>query len=81
MMNVKTLSGFGLVGFAVVMTAINMSDTLSDLSNWHAATTPAFVAAILKQLGAVLTGTLGGYFLPPYGVGSPPPAPPAGGGQ
>ena len=63
----KTLSGAALLLFALAMMLYNVSDTLSDLRDWHALTTPAIVAAILKQVAAVTMAAVGGTLLPTGG--------------
>jgi hypothetical protein len=59
--------GWGLIVGAVALTLYNISDTVTDLANWHAATTPAFVGAALKQVASTLLGVLGGAALPQGG--------------
>ena len=60
----KTLSGAALLLFALAMI---VPDTLADLRDWHALTTPAIVAAILKQVAAVTMAAVGGALLPTGG--------------
>ena len=64
----KTYSGITLIGVAVMMLAMNLSDTIADLKNWHEATTPLFVAAVFKQAGSVLVAALGGNLVPTMGT-------------
>lgn len=59
--------GWGLIVGAVALTLYNISDTVTDLASWHAATTPAFVGAALKQVASTLLGVLGGAALPQGG--------------
>ena len=56
----KTLSGATLLLFALALMLYNVSDTLADLRDWHAVTTPAIFAALLKQVASVAMAALGG---------------------
>ena len=56
----KTLSGATLLLFALAMLLYNISDTLADLRDWHMLTTPAILAALLKQVASVGMAALGG---------------------
>lgn len=51
------LAGFGML-------AVNVSDGIADLDNWHGATTPQFFAMFLKQAGSVIMAAIGGKLLP-----------------
>lgn len=60
----KTIGGISLISIAIILGITNMSDSINDLKEWHDATTPQFVASILKQIGVIVTGVSGGILLP-----------------
>lgn len=62
----KTYSGIGLIIISLLMLLSNMSDEVNHLNSWHDSTTPQFVAAILKQIGATISAVVGGTLLPQY---------------
>ena len=65
----KQVAGYGLLLFALSLLLVNLSDTVADLRDWHSASTPMFIAQLMKQLGAVVMAALGGKLLPaPNGV-------------
>ena len=64
----KVYAGLGLIIISLAALASNMSDTIADLHNWHDASTPQFVAALLKQIGGVVTAAIGGNLLPTVGA-------------
>lgn len=72
MMTKQTAAGAGLIIGAIALMLFNISDTIADLSDWHAASTPQFVAAVAKQIAAVLMGAVGGANLPQLGKGDAP---------
>lgn len=51
-----------LLAFGTLL--MNVQGTITDLSEWHAATTPQFVGALLGQIGAVILAAVGGKLLP-----------------
>lgn len=55
---------------AIALTLVNISDTISDLKTWHAATTPPVVGPILKEVGTTILAVLGGKALPRFAGGS-----------
>ena len=67
-MNRQLIAGSALILAAVAMMLVNVSDALLDLQNWHSATTPQFVGAALKQVGAVILSAVGGTLLPQLGA-------------
>lgn len=62
----QRMAGWILILAAFAMLAINMSDAFADLSEWHYATTPQFVAVFLKQTGMVIMSAIGGKMLKNY---------------
>jgi PBP1b-binding outer membrane lipoprotein LpoB len=63
----KTTSGIVLLIVAAAMLLSNCSDAVADLKNWHDASTPQFVAVVLRQLGAVVLAAAGGTMMPQPG--------------
>lgn len=63
MMTQKT-GGIVLLVAAAGLLLVNISDVVVDLQNWHYATTPQFIGALLKQIGSVIMAALGGSLLP-----------------
>ena len=63
----QKLAGYSLLIAAVFMMLSNIGDAVADLQTWHAATSTAFVGAILKQIGATGMAALGGKLLPSFG--------------
>lgn len=65
----QAATGWVLIIGALALMLYNVSDAISDLQNWHAASTPQFVATVTKQIAAVLMGAVGGANLPQMGKG------------
>jgi hypothetical protein len=63
----KTYSGIGLLVLSLMILLSNMSETVAHFENWHDATTPQFVAALLKEMGATVTAAIGGSLMPQFG--------------
>lgn len=65
----KTLTGWSLIGFAVLLWLSNMSDAIGDLHDFHGTSifTPSFVAFGIKQAMTVVLSVLGGGLLPQLG--------------
>jgi len=59
--------GWVVVASAIGLMAMNVADSIADLQNWHAASTPAFVAVVLKQLGSTELAALGGKMTTQFG--------------
>ncbi|HEX8030263.1 MAG TPA: hypothetical protein VF491_17435 [Vicinamibacterales bacterium] len=64
-------TGWVFIATAIALMAFNVSDSIADLQNWHAATTTAFVGAALKQASTVALAALGGKMLNPFGEEKP----------
>ena len=63
-MNKTTAAGSGILIVALGLLLYNIADTVADLRDWHGATHPEFFAAIMKQIGSVILGAVGGALLP-----------------
>lgn len=74
----RALTGWTLIGFALLMWLNNMSDAIADLHDWHGGEwfTPRFIAMAIKQAMTVVLSVLGGGLLPQ--LGRPDGTPPAG---
>ena len=66
-MTTQALAGWAALAVALMLTLSNVSDVIADLKNWHDASTPQFVAAILKQVATTALAALGGKILPTKG--------------
>ena len=60
----QTAVGWAMIAGALALMLFNVSDTISDLKDWHGVTGPAVVGPILKQISAVLLGAVGGANIP-----------------
>jgi hypothetical protein len=65
----QTMGGIAVLLGAVALFAYNAADTIADLQNWHALSTPAIVATLLKQAASVVMSAIGGTMLPQLGNG------------
>lgn len=59
-------TGWVLIVTAFALLAFNMSDAVADLKEWHGASTPQFLAILLKQAGSVTIAALGGKMTNPF---------------
>jgi len=59
-------TGWALLVTSLALVAFNMADSVANLDAWHKATTPEFVAVVLRQSAAVALAALGGKMLPPF---------------
>lgn len=60
-------TGWVLIATAFALLAFNVSDAVKDLQTWHGASTPQFVAILLKQGATVTLAALGGKMTNPFG--------------
>lgn len=63
-MPASRLFGWALISIAFFVTIQNVGDQLADLREWHGVTTPQFIGALLKNLGATGIAAVGGKLLP-----------------
>jgi hypothetical protein len=68
-------TGWALLLSSCALLALNMADAVANLDGWHGATTPEFVAVLLRQSAAVALAALGGKMLPPFAHPSKPKGP------
>lgn len=66
-MTKSTATGLIMLVMAMLLMFYNVADVLKDLREWHDASTPQFVAAIMKQVALVGLSALGGTYLPQPG--------------
>jgi hypothetical protein len=59
-------TGWILLVSSLALLALNMADAVANLDGWHRATTPEFVAVLLRQASAVVLAAVGGKMLPPF---------------
>lgn len=69
-MTTQNTTGWVLIATAAALMLMNLSDSIADLKEWHAAAAPAFVAVIFKQLGSTVLAVLGGKMTKQFGGGS-----------
>jgi hypothetical protein len=63
----KTAVGSALLFVSALVLIGNLGDLIRDLNNWHVATTPQIVGAMLKQISSVGLAAVGGTLIPTPG--------------